>query len=192
MIVVADPNEAEDRLRAGTLSCPSCAGRLRPYGHARTRTVRGLRGTRETARPRRARCAGCRTTQVLLLATMTYRRADSTEVIGHALAAKAAGTGFRTIAAQLGRPVSTVRAWLRRARADHATWLYRQATEHCARVDRELLNHAAALPTMLGRALNLLAGAALRHRERWRSDLSPWALMSCMSDGNLLGPPPKT
>lgn len=111
MIVVADPEGTEERLSAGQLSCPECAGRLRPYGHARTRTVRGLGSTRVTTRPRRARCADCRATQVLLPATMTCRRADSTEVIGHALAAKATGAGFRAIAARLGRPPSTVRAW---------------------------------------------------------------------------------
>lgn len=192
MIVVADPNEAEARLRAGTLSCPSCAGRLRPYGHARTRTVRGLRGTRETARPRRARCAGCRTTQVLLPATMTYRRADSTEVIGHALAAKAAGAGFRTIAAKLGRRASTVRSWLRRARGEHPEWLYQRAVQRCARIDRELLINAARQSTTLGTALNLLAGAALRLREDFGAHGPPWALMSCMSDGHLLAPPRKT
>lgn len=191
MIVVADPQWAESQLRAGALSCPFCRGTLRPYGHARTRTVRGLGDARITATPRRVRCAGCRATQVLLPATMTARRADSTEVIGHALAAKAAGAGFRAIAAQLDRPVSTVRAWLRRARADHADWLYRRAAEHCARADRELLGQSTAVPSMLGRALNLLAGAALSHRRRWGTDISPWALMSCISDGHLLGPPPR-
>ncbi len=160
MIVVADSEGAADRLRAGVLSCPACAGRLRPYGHARSRSVRGLDGTRVTARPRRARCGDCRATQVLLPVTMACRRADSTEVIGHALAAKAAGVGFRAIAARLGRPAATVRAWLRRAGPEHAHWLYRQAVQHCARVDRELLVHPACLPTMLATALNLLAGAA--------------------------------
>lgn len=192
MIVVADPEWAEDRLRAGTLGCPSCAGRLRPYGHARTRTVRGLGGTRLTATPRRARCAGCRTTQVLLPATMTYRRSDSTEVIGHALAAKAAGAGFRVIATRLGRPASTVRSWLRRARGEHPEWLYQRAVQRCARIDLELLSDAANLPTTLGTALNLLAGAALRLRERFGHTGSPWALMSCMSDGHLLAPALKT
>jgi transposase-like protein len=156
MIVVADPEWAEDRLHAEHLSCPTCTGRLRRYGHARTRTVRGLGDTRLTARPRRARCADCRATQVLLPATMTYRRADSTEMIGHALAAKATGAGFRAIAARLGRPATTVRAWLRRARGEHADWLYRQAVQHCARIDRALLVRPANLPTTLGAALNLL------------------------------------
>jgi hypothetical protein len=42
------------------------------------------------------------------------RRADVVVVIGAALAAKAAGGGFRSIAATLGRPAEPVRGWLRR------------------------------------------------------------------------------
>lgn len=154
MIVIAGSLWGENKLRSGALSCRSCAGTLRPYGHARTRTVRGLGTAMLTARPRRARCADCRATQVLLPAEMTCRRADSTEVIGHALAAKAAGAGFRTIATRLGRPPSTVRARLRRAPERHAAWLHGQGLHHCRRLDVELLVRAAPQPTLLGRALN--------------------------------------
>ena len=193
MIVVASPQWAENQLRSGALSCPHCTGVLRPYGHARIRTVRGLGAATLTAKPRRARCADCRATQVLLPATMTFRRADSTEVIGHALAAKVAGAGFRMIASALGRPASTVRAWLRRATQRHAAWLYAQALHHCRQLDVELLVRPAPQPTLLGQALNLLAGAAVRHRERFaHDDPSPWALISCMSNGHLLAPPLKT
>lgn len=192
MIVIAGSSWAENKLRSGALSCPSCAGMLRPYGHARTRTVRGLGTATFTARPRRARCADCRATQVLLPAQMTCRRADSTEVIGHALAAKAAGAGFRTIAVRLGRPASTVRAWLRRAPERHAAWLHGQGLHHCRQLDVELLVRPAPQPTLLGRALNLLAGAALCYRERFDTDASPWALISSMSNGHLLAPPLKT
>ncbi|MGH8962982.1 MAG: hypothetical protein ACRDWT_17645 [Jatrophihabitantaceae bacterium] len=38
-------------------------------------------------------------------------------------------------------------------------------------------------------ALNLLAGAALCHRERYDTAASSWALISCMSNGHLLAPP---
>lgn len=151
--------------------------------------MRGLGTATLTARPRRARCTDCRAAQVLLPATMTCRRADSTEVVGHALAA---GAGFRAIASALGRPASTVRAWLRRAAPRHAAWLYEQALHHCRQVDVELLVRSAPQPTLLGRALNLLAGAALRHRERFAHDEPPWALISCMSNGHLLAPPLKT
>ncbi len=43
------------------------------------------------------------------------------DVIGAALAAKAAGEGARTIAARLGRSVETVRGWLRRFAARQET-----------------------------------------------------------------------
>nr|WP_246013599.1 hypothetical protein [Mycobacterium pseudokansasii] len=39
--------------------------------------------------PRRVRCRGCKVTQILLPAALQPRRADSTEVIGIALARKA-------------------------------------------------------------------------------------------------------
>jgi len=42
------------------------------------------------------------------------RRADTAVVVGAGLAAKAAGAGYRRIAALLGRPAETVRGWLRR------------------------------------------------------------------------------
>jgi hypothetical protein len=53
-------------------------------------------------------------THVLLPVFVLVRRADTVEVIGAAIASRAAGAGVRTIAAGLGRPVETVRGWLRR------------------------------------------------------------------------------
>src|SRR5664279_4631244 len=83
-MVVSCPARAERALRAGTMSCPRCTGQLRPYGHGRTRTVRGLGAAMLTVTPRRARCADCAGTQILLPTELTTRRADSTEVIGNA------------------------------------------------------------------------------------------------------------
>lgn len=60
---------------------------------------------------------------------------------------------------------------------------------HCRRIDIELLIRPAAQPTLLGRALNLLAGVALRYRQRFARDYPPWALINCMSNGHLLAPP---
>lgn len=142
--------------------------------------------------PRRARCAECGATQILLPGALSARCADATEVIGHALAAKAAGAGFRAIATRLGRPASTVRRWLRRAPERHAQWLYQRAVEHCMRIDRELLIRPAPQPTLLGHALNLLAGAALRYRELFGDPDPPWSLIGAWSYGHLLAPPPKT
>jgi transposase-like protein len=187
--MVSCPQRAEASLQAGTMRCPRCRGRLRPYGHGRTRTVRALGADTLTVRPRRARCADCRATQILLPGALTCRRADSTEVIGHALAAKAAGAGFRTIATRLDRPPSTVRRWLRRAPERHAQWLYQRAVERCVQIDRELLVDPAPQPTLLGHALNLLAGAAVRYRERLGYSDPPWTLIGCFSYGYLLAPP---
>lgn len=53
-------------------------------------------------------------THVLLPVFVLVRRADTVEVIGAAIAARAAGAGVRTIAARLGRSTETVRGWLRR------------------------------------------------------------------------------
>jgi hypothetical protein len=109
VMVGGDPVEVDRRLRAGELVCPCGTGRLAPWGHARQRVVRGVR----VFRPRRARCSACLATQVLMAVSCLLRRADAVEVIGAALAAKAAGQGHRRIAARLGLPVSTVRGWLR-------------------------------------------------------------------------------
>ncbi|EUA15220.1 RNA polymerase sigma factor, sigma-70 family domain protein [Mycobacterium kansasii 732] len=51
--------------------------------------------------PRRVRCRGCKVTQILLPAALQPRRADSTEVIGIALARKANDLGYRRIAVAL-------------------------------------------------------------------------------------------
>ena len=114
MITVGvDAADVERRLGEGSLRGPWCPGRLRGWGHARDRVVRGLAaGVR--VRPRRARCGGCGRTQVLLPVTCWSRRADTVEVIGAAFTARAGGAGHRRIAAVLGRAVTTVRGWLRR------------------------------------------------------------------------------
>lgn len=189
MIVVPCPQRAERILQAGTMSCPRCFGRLRPHGYGRARTVRGLGDESVSVRPRRTRCADCLGTQVLLPSALTARRADSTEVIGNALAAKANGAGFRTIAALLDRPASTVRRWLRRVPDSHAQWLYERAVQRCAQIDRELLVRPAPHKTLLGHGLNLLAGAALRYRERLGLTDPPWALIGFFAQGRLLAPP---
>jgi hypothetical protein len=87
---------------------PRCAGRLRPWAWARPRPIRQLDGSILVIRPRRVRCAACRHTQVLLPTSCLPRRADATAVIGAALLASTAGSGHRTIAAELHRSVSTV------------------------------------------------------------------------------------
>ena len=58
-----DVSQVERRLAAGLLVCPRCGSRLGPWGHARTRRLRGSAGP---VRPRRTRCGGCGSTHVLL------------------------------------------------------------------------------------------------------------------------------
>jgi hypothetical protein len=188
VIVVSCSERAERILQAGNMGCPRCPGRLRPFGHGRTRTVRGRGTATLRVTPRRARCGDCGGTQILLPTTLTVRRADSTEVIGAAPAAKAGGAGFRAIAATLARPVSTVRSWLRRVPDQHARWLYERAVDRVVQIDRELLVGPARYPTVLGQALNLLAGAALRYRERLGLPDTQWALIGFFAQGRLLAP----
>jgi len=88
VIVVGDPLQVEAALAAGRLACPDCSGRLRGWGHARTRTVRQRHGPALWVRPRRVHCPACTRTRVLLPGTCLPRRADATEVIGAALVAK--------------------------------------------------------------------------------------------------------
>ncbi len=111
--VEADAAGVERRLGQGRIGCPGCGGRLAGWGRARPRVVRGLDRVQRLV-PRRARCRGCGVTHVLLPVFVLVRRADTVEVVGAAIAARAAGAGVRTIAAGLGRPVETVRGWLRR------------------------------------------------------------------------------
>ena len=161
MMVVGSPEQAETSLLAGGVPCPHCSAPLRPHGHARTRIVRGLGQERLTIQPRRARCADCRRTQVLLPAALARRRTDTVEVIGTALAAKAAGGGHRTIATELDRPLTTVRHWLRRVPEKHVHWLYEEAVQHAFRLNPDMLFRPKHWPSLLGWSLNILAGAAL-------------------------------
>lgn len=113
LTVGVDGVAVERRLAAGGLSCPGCGGVLAGWGYARERGVRGWAGVVRVC-PRRTRCRGCGVTHVLLPVVVLLRRADTAAVIGAAFGAKAAGVGFRRIAAVLGRPAETVRGWLRR------------------------------------------------------------------------------
>jgi hypothetical protein len=73
MIGIADVGQAETNLTAGTLACPGCARPLRPWGHARTRTVREHGQATLALWPRRTRCHTCRITHVLLPAVVAPR-----------------------------------------------------------------------------------------------------------------------
>ncbi|MFJ7098114.1 DUF6431 domain-containing protein [Streptomyces mirabilis] len=104
----------ERQLQAAQLNCPSCNAVLTPWGHGRSREVRGEFGARLFVCPRRSRCSGCGITHVLLPETIWPRRADAAEVIGAGLEIAALGMGHRQVAAHLGRAEGTVRGWIRR------------------------------------------------------------------------------
>jgi hypothetical protein len=98
------------------------------------------------------------------------RLADAVEVVGAALAAKAAGCGHRTIAAKLGRPVSTVRRWLRRVRSERVNWLRMIARHHARRFDAFVIAGLVPQPTALGDALQALAAAVYAYRRQFEPD----------------------
>ncbi|MDQ0095967.1 hypothetical protein [Paeniglutamicibacter psychrophenolicus] len=123
---------------------------------------------------------------------MSASRADTLELIGTPLAAQAAGSGHRTIAAHIGRPLSTVRRWLRRVPENHVHWLYEQVAQHAFRLDPEILVRPRRWPSLLGWRLNVLAGAALAHRRRAGPELPHWTRIGLFARGNLLRPPLRT
>jgi hypothetical protein len=192
VIIVFDVEQAEADLTAGWLACPRCAAPLRPWSWAQVRRVRGRDGTSRSVRPRRARCSSCRASQVLLPAWCQPRLADATEVVGAALVAKAAGSGYRRIAAELGRSPATVRRWLRRARdQSHLAWLRRLGVEHAHRLDAEVLTGGLPpRPTGLGDALEALAAAVHAWRRRWGRHADGWALIGVFTSGRLLAAAP--
>ena len=191
MIVVLDADQAETDLAAGRLACPGCGGVLRPWAWARARAVRLRDGTSRAVRPRRARCRSCHATRVLLASWCQPRLADATEVVGAALVAKAAGRGYRRIAAELGRSPSTVRRWLRRVRdPGHVERLRRSGVQRACELDQGVINGLQPQPTALGNALEALAAAVAAWRRYFRRAGDGWALVGMFSGGQLLAAPP--
>jgi hypothetical protein len=124
---------------------------------------------------------------VLLPVGMLARRADSADVVGKALEAKASGQGARPIAAALARPFGTVRSWLRAfaAKADLLrSWFIR------------LLVAVAADPVVPGTAGTIFAEsvAAIMAAGKTVVDrfavrrVTPWRIASAASRGCLLSP----
>jgi hypothetical protein len=126
---------------------------------------------------------------VLLPVSCLLRRADGVAVIWAALAGKAAGLGFRPIAAGLGRPASTVRDWLARfaARAGAVRGLF---TVWLCALDAD----PPPLPpagSAVADAVAAVTAAAAAAAGRWAGrlvSLSPGELASSVSGGLLLAP----
>ena len=187
VVMVVDPTIVDADLAASSIGCPSCSsGRLRPWGYARSRVVRGLRGARLTVRPRRGRCSSCAATQVLLPADLVPRHADTVQVVVSALLAAHAGSGHRAIAADLGVPADTVRSWLRRVTA-RAAWLCREAVRWACRHD-PLLPAIQSTGSSLGDALSAIGHAVVAIRLRLGTTATPWQLIGAITGGRLLTP----
>ena len=131
---------------------------------------------------------GCGVSHVLLPVFALVRRADLAEVIGAALAAKAAGAGARAIAAGLGRPVETVRGWLRRfaGRAEDVRVAF---TVLLVDTGVDPVPPAPAA-TPFADAVAAVVGAAVAAASRWPDvgEVSPWRLACAVSRGRLLAP----
>ena len=189
LTVGKDSAGVEGLLSAGRLGCPGCGGRLRGWGHARSRVVRGEDGIGWRLRPRRARCAGCRRTHVLLPVSVLARRADVVSVIGAALAGAAAGLGHRPIAELLGRPAATVRGWLRRF-ASRAGPLRAAFTRLLCALDPDpqLPEPAGSQVADAVAAILAAAGAVARRWGRGALVLPAWELAAAVSGARLLAP----
>jgi len=96
-------------------------------------------------------------------------------VIGAALAAKAAGTGARTVAAALGRPAETVRGWVRRF-AGRAEAVRVAFTALLVGVGVDPVPPAAAVTVVA------VAGASAAVRSRWpdAGEVPPWLLAAAL------------
>lgn len=187
LMVDTDSVVVERLLLTGELACPSCAGVLRPWGHARWRSTRREAGT-VRHRPRRASCTGCSKTHVLLSTAWLSRRGDAVAVIGSALLAKAAGLGHRPIAALLGRPVCTVRGWLRRfgGRAEDVRVFFTRLLHSLDPLAGPLLPRGSVFADAL-EALGRAGAAGVRRL----GPRPPWEFASWATGGLLLAPPAK-
>jgi hypothetical protein len=188
MVTVSDSIEAvETALAVGRIGCPGCGAALSRWGWARLRVVRGVAGL-VRLRPRRGRCGSCGVTQVLLPVSVLVRRADSVEVIGAALAARAVGSGWRSIAARLGRPGATVRGWLR-VFASRAGAVRMFFTVLLVGVGVDPVPAAAAGTAFRDAVASVLA-AGVGAGSRWPGmvALSPWRIACAASGGRLLAP----
>ena len=163
MIEVFDTAAARIALARRKLGCPGCGQPLRPWGHARERTVRDLGGALVRVRPDRASCPGCEVSHVVLDAGLLPHRAYAAGLIGQALVGAAArGSGHRRIARDLAVPAGTVRGWIRGARRS-AAQLRVTAIRTVVAYDQDALP-ARVRPDELGYALEHLGAAAMVHR----------------------------
>ncbi len=174
---------ARKAVAAGVLRCP-CGGRLRAWGHARSRTVRDLTQPWQV-RPDRTRCCDCRATHVLLPAQLLTGRAYTLHVIGAVLLGAARGLGHRRLAHRWQIPATTVRSWLRRARANSEP-LRRVGVDTVVALDAELLP-TRTHSIRLAEAIEALAAAAVAVVNRFCANTSDlWPVINTITRGRLL------
>jgi hypothetical protein len=188
-MVDADPESVEARLWAGEITCLDCGSGLRPWGHARPRTLRD-HGEPVEIQPRRSICRKCSerlgrfATHVLLPTLTLLRRADVVSVIGEALMATyQEERSRREVAARAGVPLDTMRGWRRRFR-ERAEEIRVQFTELAHEWDPEQGGiRARASPELDAlEAIGVAAAAAVR-----RFGPEPlWELVAGASGGRLL------
>ncbi|HEV3295073.1 MAG TPA: DUF6431 domain-containing protein [Streptosporangiaceae bacterium] len=189
MIEVFDTAAARIAVACRKLGCPGCGQPLRPWGHARERTVRDLDGTPVTVRPDRALCTGCDVTHVVLDAGLLPRRAYAVGLIGQALVAAALGSGHRRIARDLAVPAGTVRGWIRGARRSAAP-LRITGIRAVVAYDQDALP-APGRSDELGCALEHLGAAAMVIGRRFGLQrTSVWARVNVLTRGRLLAMAP--
>jgi hypothetical protein len=185
MIEVFDTTAARIALARRMIGCPGCGRPLRPWGHARERTVRDTGGTLLAIRPDRALCTGCGATHVVLDAGLLPRRGYAAGLIGQALAASARGHGYRPIARDLAVPAGTVRGWIRAARRSAVQLRVTGIRAVLASGHDELLSWTRT--DELGAALEHLAAAALVFgRRHGLEHISWWARINVLTRGRLL------
>jgi len=185
MIQVLDTEAAQLLLARGKMPCPGCGQMLRPWGHARERTVRDLGGTLLTVRPDRALCRGCEVTHVLLDARLLPRRGYAVALIGKALLGAAFEAGHRPVARELAVPDGTVRSWIRAARRS-AAQLRTEAIRTIVSLDQDAFI-ICVLPGELAQALEYLGTAArLMARLIKVENVHPWAMVNACTRGRLL------
>jgi hypothetical protein len=185
MIEVFDTTAARIALARRMLDCPGCGQPLRPWGHARERTVRDLGGALVTVLPDRALCTGCGATHVVLDAGLLPRRAYAAGLIGQALVASARGHGHRPIASGLAVPAGTVRGWIRAARRSAVQLRVTGIRAVLASGQDGLLSWTRT--DELGAALEHLAAAALvLGRRHALEHTSWWARINVLTRGRLL------
>jgi hypothetical protein len=124
---------------------------------------------------------------VLLPVGVLGRRADVASVIGSALTAKATGSGYRRIAAELRRPAETVRGWLRRfaGRVEAVRVVF---TGWCRALAADPVLPGPAGSAWADAVAAVTAAACALGARFGVGEVPVWAVATAISHGRLLAP----